>query len=103
MDGIHGRHIDHQTIIANGVAGDIVPAAANGDGEPMRPRMVYRCDDVGSIAASGNQGRPPIDQPVPNHSSSVISRSSGLEQLATQYTAEHIMGHVETSSWLKRA
>ncbi|MDT4787923.1 hypothetical protein FQZ97_202980 [compost metagenome] len=97
-DGIHRRHVDHQPAIADGIAGDIVSAAANGNGEPMGASVLHRRDDVGGVAASGDQRRPPVDHPVPHHPRSVVGGASRSEQFAAQFIAECFIRHVETSS-----
>ena len=35
--GLHLREVDHEPVVAQGVAGDVVPAAADGEQEPVAP------------------------------------------------------------------
>ena len=53
LRGLHLREVDHDAVVAHGIAGDVVPAAADGEQEPVVPREVHRADDVRRAWRSG--------------------------------------------------
>ena len=56
--GLHLREVDDQPVVAHGIAGDVVPAAANGEQEPAVTGKVHAAYHVrGGGAAGGDRGR----------------------------------------------
>ena len=51
--GIHERHVDHQSAVADGITCNIVAARADRDGESLIAREIDRRRDIGGIRGSG--------------------------------------------------
>ncbi len=60
------RQIDHQAAIADGVAGNVVAAAAHGDEKSVFPGKIHGGDDVGGADATHDQAGPPVDHGIPD-------------------------------------
>ena len=55
---LHLRQVDDEPVVAQGITGDVVPAAADGEHETVVSRKVHRADDVRrGGAASDDRGR----------------------------------------------
>src|SRR4029434_3895578 len=63
VNTLHERHVEHQPIVADGPAGDVMTAAADGQFEPVSARAVYSVNDVGVARAAANKCGPAIDHP----------------------------------------
>jgi hypothetical protein len=74
VDGPDGGQIDHETTVADGVARNVVGAAADGDLEAPLAAEADRRLDVGGAVTAGHEGRPPIDQPIVYTPGVVVSR-----------------------------
>jgi hypothetical protein len=44
--GLHLREVDHDTVIAHGIAGNVVSTATNGEQQPVVPREIHRANNV---------------------------------------------------------
>jgi hypothetical protein len=77
-DALHRRQVDHQTAVADGIAGDVVTAAPHGDEQVVGSRKVHRADDVGGPGTAGDQGRFAVDGAVPDASRDVVAGVAGL-------------------------
>ena len=64
--GLHLREVDYDTVVAHGIAGDVVPAAADGEQEPVVPREVHRGDDVRRGGAADDERGVLVDHRVPD-------------------------------------
>ena len=53
----HGREVDHEAVVADGVAGDVVAAAANRDEQRMLAREPDRCGDISGVDAARRSAR----------------------------------------------
>jgi hypothetical protein len=62
----HRGQVDHEAAVADGVAGHVVAAAADGDLEAALAAEAHGRLHVGGAVAAGHEGRPPINQPVVN-------------------------------------
>ena len=72
----HEREVDHQAVIAEGVAGDGVPAAAHRGEQIVLARKPDGGSHVCDTPAPGDQRRPPVDVAVPDPAD-VVVRSVG--------------------------
>src|SRR5215203_3720155 len=88
VDAAHIREVDDQSAVIDGVAGDIVSAAPDGQKEPMLPREVDARDDVGGAGAARDQGRAAVDQAVADGACLVIVRIFGRQQWAAEMAPE---------------
>ncbi len=64
--GLHLRKVDHEPVVAQGIAGDVVPAAADGEQEPVVPREVHPADDVRRGGAASDDRGALVDHRVPD-------------------------------------
>ena len=76
----HSRQVDHQPVVADGVAGDGVPAAPNGRVEALVAAEADGGDDVGHARAAGDQRRPALDVAVPDLADLVVVGGVGRHQ-----------------------
>src|SRR6202008_805094 len=74
--------------LADGIAGDVVAAAADGDLELVLAREAHRGLDVGGAVAANHQGRPAVDQPVVHLPGIVVAGVGGREHGAGELRAE---------------
>nr|WP_244439375.1 hypothetical protein [Azospirillum baldaniorum] len=84
MDEAQGAEVDQQPPIAQGIAGDVVTAAAHGDQQPVLPREAHRLHDVRGTGAAGDQAGPAVDHGVPDRPGFVIARRLRGQQRAAQ-------------------
>ena len=64
-DPLHPGHVEGQTALRHGGAGDVVAAAFDGEEEAAAPREVHTLDHVRRPGRSDDECRPSIDHPVP--------------------------------------
>ena len=72
LDRFHARKIDQQAISADRRAGDVVPAAANREGEFARPGEGQSAAHVGGSPTIGDDGGSFVDRPVPNPPRAIV-------------------------------
>ena len=88
------RQVDQEPAVADGVAGDVVAAAAHRDQQFVLAREVNRADDVGGPGAADDHARPAIDHGVPDRPCRVVAgvtrQVEGAAQAATQRL--HLLG-----------
>ena len=65
-DLAHAREVDHQAALGDGVAGDVMAAAANAEQHPMAGGEAHRRLHVGLARAAGDRRRAAIDGGVPD-------------------------------------
>ena len=70
----HGRQIDDEAVLGDGVTGDGVAAAADGGEEVVLPTEADGGDDVRHAAAASDQRRLPLDVAVPDLTGAVVGR-----------------------------
>ena len=87
-DALHRRQVDHQRVVGDRAAGDVVPASAYADVEAVCAREADRVDDVGGVLAARDQRRPPVDEPVVDASCALVSVGLRLVQDAGETGAE---------------
>jgi hypothetical protein len=71
-----------------------VAPASHGDGKLLVAGESDRSDDVGHIGTLRNDGRPPVDHPVPHPSRGVVAVVSGAKHLPAQLSFERAKGLV---------
>ena len=80
----HGRQVDDEAVLHDGVPGDGVPAAAHRREEVVLTTEPHRGDDVGHAAAPGDERRQALDLAVPDLAGAVVGRVVGWDQLALE-------------------
>ena len=90
-DVAHGREIDRQSVIQDGLAGDTVATAADGHSQPLLAGEVHSRDHVIVVLAVGDQRRLAVDHAVPDRAGSVVLVVIGAYHPALERTAESIV------------
>jgi hypothetical protein len=80
----HRPQIDDNAAVADGQAGEAVPASAHGDGETGLPSETDRRDHVGDPSAPRDQGGEAVDRPVPDRAVLVVVQVAGLDDPAVE-------------------
>src|SRR5262249_8766408 len=75
----HLREVDHDPVVVDGVAGDVVPSALDREIEALLAREVDRVDDVGGTGPAHDECGAPIDQRVPERAPLVVAGTAGGE------------------------
>ena len=75
----HLRQVDHHAAVDGRAAADVVPAAADGDLEPLVARELDRVDDVGHAAALGDERGTLVDEAVVHAPHAVVGGVGGLD------------------------
>ena len=70
----HLREIDDQAVVAHGSAGHVVPTAANGERQLVLVGEAHGGRDVVGVGAARDDGRIPVDHPVPDAAGVVVVR-----------------------------
>ena len=84
------REVDDEAAVADGVAGDVVAAAADRHEQLVLAGEGDRGDDVGAPGAAGDQGRAAIDHGIEDLAGGVVVRVAGAQQLAAQARPERL-------------
>ena len=92
-DALHRREVEDDAVVARAEAGDVVPAAADGDEEPLLAREPKTRDDVGGAGAANDEGRAAVDHPVPDRARLVVSGVARPDSRAAEYLLE--LGEIE--------
>ena len=71
--GLQLRQINHETVIAERKARDVVAPAPHRDEHARLAREVHRCDHVGHAAAAHDRGRPFVDHGIPDRARLVVT------------------------------
>ena len=79
-DAAHERHVEHQSALANGQPGDVVPTAFDRQLHAVLTRGIHARDDVRYAEAPCDQRRTPIDHRVPDGARLVESRIAGAQE-----------------------
>jgi hypothetical protein len=93
----HAGQIDHQAIVAQGIAGDVVAAAAHRQRQAVVAREGDRGQHVGGAAAAGDEGRTPLDHRVPEGARALVVGIARLQQRPPECGLEvldHVAFHV---------
>jgi hypothetical protein len=72
LDGLHVREVNDQTIFADRRARDVVPTAANRDGEIAHPGEGESAAHVGGSPAIGDDSGPFVYRPVPHSPCAIV-------------------------------
>ncbi len=91
-DTFHPGEVNHNPAIIHRIAGDIVTAAPNGNQQLMVPGEIDGLDHIGNPHTANDQGRFPINHPVPHHTGIIIPHIAGLEQRTAQICLECLNG-----------
>ena len=83
-NSLHQRQIDHQPIGADGLAGIVVTATANGHEDIVVAGEPNAGENVGGSDAAGDQSRPSVDHPVPHAAGGLVFGMPVSEQRPTQ-------------------
>src|SRR6478752_3290297 len=73
-DGTHLRKVDQQAAFTDGIAGDVVAAAANRQQEAMLAREPNRSNDVRGTPAADNRARAAVDHCIPDCARLIVAR-----------------------------
>jgi hypothetical protein len=84
----HRRQVDDQAVVDDGRAGDVVPTAAHGQGQPVLRGEPDRAGDVFGVGAPRDYGRALVDHPVPHPAGGLVLRVIGRDDLAGQLLGE---------------
>src|SRR5512143_3463936 len=74
LDALHQRKIDHEAVVTDGIARDVVSTPSNRDKEVVLAREPDGLDNIFRRRAAGDQPRPAVDHGVPNLAYLVIAR-----------------------------
>jgi hypothetical protein len=105
LHGLHARQVDHEPVVAQRVAGDVVPAAAYGQEHAVLAREVQRLDHVLRPRAGGDDRRTLVDHAVPDLAGLVVARVARNEDLASETLLQSIdLGGIHSRHvWLHRS
>lgn len=84
----HERQVDHQALVAHGVAGNVVAAAAHRHAHSVCACEADRGDDVRNAMASRDQAWPAIDHAIPDDAGRIIVAVVRLYQWASELRLE---------------
>ncbi len=90
LNALHQREVDHETVVANGIARDVVAAPADRDEQVVRARELDRLDDIVSRPAARDQRRLAIDRRVPDLSDLVVTRVARKKHVSPEARFEPI-------------
>jgi hypothetical protein len=78
-DGLHQREVDHEAVVDDRAACDVVAAASDGDGEVMLLGESHGILHVGDAEAANDYGRVLVDGSVVNLSRGVVAVVAGQQ------------------------
>ena len=90
VDGPHRGEVDDQAVVADGAAGHLVAATADGRDGAMVPCDSYGLDDVGHVGAARDDGGVAVDQPVPDPTGLVVGGVITVDDLAAERRAQRV-------------
>src|ERR1700722_1911220 len=96
---LHRREIDHETRVANGLAGDTVSPAAHGDQYVMIAGETHTRDHVGGTGTARDKRRPSVDHGIRQLSGCIIRLLSGEQDL----TAKSLLELLNRRFWNHRS
>ena len=76
--------VDDERIVRDGQAREAVPAAPNGDRQPVLAAEPHRRDHVRHARAARDQRRPPVDRAVPDRPMLVVGRVVAAHDLSAK-------------------
>ena len=88
----HRREVQHHAALADGVAGDVVPAAAHGQRCARLTREIDRGHHICGTGAAHDHARTPVDHRVPDAAGGVIAFLAG-NQHGTPHPPLELLDH----------
>jgi hypothetical protein len=85
---VHLREVDHEGTVADGLAGDVVAAAFDGDEQAVLAGELHAMHDVGGVDAAGDERRAAVDHAVPDLAGVAVVAVAGGQQAAPQGLAQ---------------
>ena len=74
LDALHQRQVDHQAVIADGIARDVVPAPSDRDEQTILAPELDGLDDIFRRRAAGDKRGPAVNSGVPDLANLVVAR-----------------------------
>ncbi len=97
--GLHLRQVDHEPVVAHGIAGDVVPAAADGEHAARCPARKFTArDDVRRAGAARDDRGTLVDHRVPDLPRAVVGAVAREQNLSREATLS-----TPRSSWLAKS
>jgi len=84
----HRREVNDESIVADRVAGHVVPAAPHRDRQPLLSGKADCGHDVRRTGAARDRRRTPVDHTVPDPTRPVVALVARLEDRATKALSE---------------
>ena len=102
LDVLHQREVDHQTVIAHGIARDVVSASPDRDEQFVLARELDGLHDIFGRRAAGDQRRRAIDHGVPDLSHLIVARVPGKNYVSPELSFElvHLCFFKRLHAWL---
>ena len=97
-DAAHRRQVDHQAVVDDGGAGDVVPAAADGERQGVLGGEADGGRDVVGVGAARDRGRALVDHAVPHAARGLVLGVIGRDDLAGQALGER-GGEIGRGRW----
>src|SRR5262245_5148980 len=82
--GPHGREVDHDAVVANGCACDVVASATYRDLQVVVASVTYSRHHIRGADASGDHARTPVNGTVPDSTGDVVLSVVGTDQPAAE-------------------
>ena len=89
-DEVHEREVDHQPVVADRIAGDVVAAALDRQQKPLISREIDGVLDIGGALATRDQSRTPVDHGVPDGACIVVAVVRRTQQHALHRSRERV-------------
>ena len=80
----HPGQVDHQTVVADGIAGNVMATAAYRQQQMMGAGELDTLEDIGHTSTADNQCRASVNHGIPDLASLLVARLTGTEQGTTQ-------------------
>ena len=88
LDVLHQREVDHEAVVADGIARDVVSASSDRDEQVVLARELDGLDDIFGRRAAGDQRGPAIDHGVPDLAHLVVARVAGKKHVPPEVRFE---------------
>jgi hypothetical protein len=97
-DVFHEREIDHEAVVADGIAGDVMTATPDGNEELLCAPKSHCLDDIGGRLAAGDESWFAIDHRVPDLADFVVAVITGKDDFAVEILPQSLDGRVASSA-----
>ena len=98
-NGLHGREVDNDATVADGVTWKAVPSPAHSHLQFIIAGEVHGANDIGSPGAASDHGWPAVKHPIPYFPRLVVAVLAGTQQGTSQTSFELFHGrHVSLPS-----